>query len=91
MNITEELISTLAEMTPKEFNFYVAMMESLSEGDEVFKRLDSIIETKLKEFDTNQGRLEHASLYYLGFNHGMEEGIRIVKDEVNLEGSVNVT
>jgi hypothetical protein len=27
LNITEELISTLAEMTPKEFNFYVAMME----------------------------------------------------------------
>ena len=82
MDITEELIRTLAEMTPDEFNFYVAMMESLSEGDEVFKRLDNIIDAKIKEFDTNQGHLEHASLYYLGFNHGMEEGVRIVKDEI---------
>ena len=82
MNITEELISTLSEMTPKEFNFYVAMMESLSEEDEVFKRLDNIIDAKIKEFDTNQGHLRHASLYYLGFNHGMEEGVRIVKDEI---------
>lgn len=91
MNIAEELISTLSGMTEEEFNFYITMMDSLVEDYEVFKRLDCIIETKLKEFDTSESHLRHATLYYLGFKHGIEDGVQISNEEHIADGDLNVT
>ena len=83
MNITEDLINVLENLTKKEFDFYQTLMDDLSDDEE--ERVESIVETKLKELGISYEKLQQAVLYYIGFDHGMEEGIRILKEEHSIE------
>lgn len=81
MNVTEDLINILKEMTADEFIFFEALTDSIEENDETFEQVGGALEAKLVEFDTEEFNILKASLYYLGFKHGMEEGLRIANEQ----------
>lgn len=80
MNMSQELIDVLKNLSKKEVDYFRGIVESISEDEDYLAEVDEYT-TKI-ELDHNMDweELGKLVLYYIGFKHGMEDGVRLERE-----------
>ena len=81
MNIGKELINILKTLSDSEVEYFNMILSSIPETDEFFDELTVVVEPLYEKYGFNEEYLGKMFLYYLGLQHGMEDGINISKGE----------
>lgn len=81
MNVGKELINTLKTLTDSEVEYFDMILSSIPETEEFFEELTGVVDPLYEKYGFNEEYLGKMFLYYLGLQHGIEEGIKISKGE----------
>lgn len=85
MNIGKELINILKTLSESEVEYFDMILSAIPETDEFFDELTGIIEPLYEKYGFNEEYLGKMFLYYLGLQHGMEDGIKMSKECIGNE------
>lgn len=83
MNIGKELINILKTLTDSEVEYFEMILSSIPETDEFFEELTVVVEPLYEKYGINEEYLGKMFLYYLGLQHGIEDGIKMSKEGVS--------
>lgn len=83
MNIGKELINILKTLTDSEVEYFDMILSAIPETDEFFEELTGVVEPLYEKYGFNEEYLGKMFLYYLGLQHGIEDGIKISKEGVS--------
>ncbi len=83
MNIGKELINILKTLSESEVEYFNMILSSIPETDEFFDELTVIVEPLYEKYGFNEEYLGKMFLYYLGLQHGIEDGIKMSKEGVS--------
>lgn len=85
MNVGKELINILKTLTDSEVEYFDTILSSIPETDEFFEGLTGIVEPLYEKYGFNEEYLGKMFLYYLGLQHGIEDGIKMSKECIDNE------
>ena len=83
MNVGKELINILKTLTDSEVEYFDMILHAIPETDEFFEELTGVVDPLYKKYGFNEEYLGKMFLYYLGLQHGMEDGIKMTKECVD--------